>query len=98
MADYEKVVRGLEDLRENMAGRSMGYLYRVCCDALVLLKEQKEIIDRFLKAPDAMTHCKDCKHGRIYENCVKCENAGNPGMFATYHQIDWFCADGECKD
>ena len=42
-----------------------------------------------------LIRCKDCKHARIYENCVKCENAGNPGMFATYHQIDWFCADGE---
>ena len=42
-----------------------------------------------------IVRCKNCKHARIYENCVKCENAGNPGMFATYHQIDWFCADGE---
>ena len=42
-----------------------------------------------------LVRCKDCKHGIIYENCVKCENAENPGMFATYHQIDWFCADGE---
>ena len=44
-----------------------------------------------------VVRCKDCKHVRIYENCVKCENAGNPGMFATYHRIDWFCADGERK-
>ena len=45
-----------------------------------------------------LIRCEDCKHARIYENCVKCENAGNPGMFATYHQIDWFCADGERKE
>ena len=45
-----------------------------------------------------LVRCKDCKHAKIYENCVKCENAGNPGIFATYHRIDWFCADGEPKD
>ena len=45
-----------------------------------------------------LIRCKDCKHARIYENCVKCENAGNPGMFATYHRTDWFCADGERKN
>ena len=45
-----------------------------------------------------LIRCKDCKHARIYENCVKCENAGNPGMFATYHRFNWFCADGERKD
>ena len=56
-------------------------------DALELLKSHPQIV-----------RCKDCKHGRIYENCVKCENAGNPGMFATYHRIDWFCADGERKE
>lgn len=42
-----------------------------------------------------LVRCKDCKHGHKYEFCVKCENAGNPGMFATYHRFDWFCADGE---
>ena len=45
-----------------------------------------------------VVRCKDCKHGHKYEFCVKCENAGNPGMFATYHRFDWFCADGERKE
>lgn len=61
---------------------------KTCAEAvLTMLKEQEEVV-----------RCKDCKHVKIYENCVKCENAGNPGMFATYHKNDWFCADGEAKE
>lgn len=58
----------------------------------------QETIDSF-DAHDApeLVRCKDCKHGHKYEFCVKCENVGNPGMFATYHRFDWFCADGERK-
>ena len=95
MADIEKVIKGL-----NSCARTDGKYCGNCpytnegdCvaimsqDVLALLKEQ-----------EAVVRCKDCKHGRIYENCVKCENAGNPGMFATYHQFNWFCADGEAKE
>ena len=51
----------------------------------------------YTEREEEIVRCKYCMHARIYENCVKCENAGNPGMFATYHRIDWFCADGERK-
>ena len=59
-------------------------------------KEYEQTISP-LRDVECVVRCKDCKHGRIFENFVKCENAGNPGMFATYHRIDWYCADGERK-
>ena len=62
------------------------------------LEDDWKRLKELLKEQEAVVRCKDCKHVKIYENCVKCENAGNPGMFATYHQNDWFCADGEAKE
>ena len=97
MVDIEKVIEGLSRCTEKAVPNCFHCPYECHCqegdmwvikdDALELLKKQQQIV-----------RCEDCKHGRIYENCVKCENAGNPGMFATYHRFNWFCADGERKD
>ena len=66
---------------------------------IIVIGDEPDIMGNYAlkEKPKELVRCKDCKHGRIYENCVKCENAGNPGMFATYHRFDWFCADGERK-
>ena len=54
-------------------------------DALVLLKEQPEIVQ-----------CKDCKNAVVYDDneviCAHIDSNGN-----DKHSIDWFCADGERK-
>lgn len=66
-------------------------------DGWVFIPKMKDAITIELKQMELVT-CRHCKHGHKYEFCVKCENAGNPGMFATYHRFDWFCADGEEED
>ena len=106
MADIEKVVKGLEtcipfkyetseekECRHDLCPygsenyhTANGCIWDLMTDVLFLLKEQPQII-----------RCKDCKHGHKYEFGMKCENEGNPGMYATYHRFDWFCADGEKK-
>ena len=73
MADIEKAIKGLEDLRENMARKNMWYLYKVCCDAIELLKEQQkeidEIADEYIDIGKEMAkqpqivRCKDCRYG-----------------------------------
>ena len=44
-----------------------------------------------------LVRCKDCKHGYLCENDVRCENKNNPAMIGQHNSFDWFCADGERK-
>ena len=71
-------------------------------DVLALLKEQEAEISRVSneylalvgkasKKPE-IVRCKDCKHGRLYEqDLVDCE------LQELAKEADWFCADGERK-
>ena len=47
--------------------------------------------------PTDLVRCKDCRHGYICENNVRCENRNNPAMIGQHNGFDWFCADGERK-
>ena len=97
--DAEQVWKRKCDLNQQYGGSMSKYIkvddLQEYCDHQVAHEITPNVFQRMNQIE--IVRCKDCKHGKIYENCVKCENAGNPGMFATYHQIDWFCADGECK-
>ena len=103
MADVEKVIKGLEELRENMQSRNQGDFVKICDDAIELLKVQeriikalesdcKETLDVLSEQPE-IVRCKDCKHfGRYYGDskkgvCEKLNIIGRPE--------EWFCADGE---
>ena len=45
-----------------------------------------------------IVRCKDCRHGYICENNVRCENRNNPAMIGQHNGFNWFCADGERKE
>ena len=70
-------------------GCETGCVVTIAKDALVLLKEQPEIV-----------RCKDCnKRGQsVYRadgaEYIVCWNQG----LGIQHPIDWFCADGERRD
>ena len=49
MPDREKVIKGLETIRFNLRQMNHGLLADFCDDALALLKEQQEQIDRLLE-------------------------------------------------
>ena len=76
-------------------------------DALALLKEQQENIQYWSDKYDEMGRlymkirdeqpqivmCKDCKHGKPYNDKVQCLHPRNNIWFCQ--DADWFCADGE---
>ena len=50
--------------------------------------------------PDAIVHCKDCKHRGNSKKCVLSaisEEKDFP-LFMLDNRGDWFCADGERRD
>ena len=89
MADREKVVKGLEAMREFFgfglpSQQPVFEAYQnILTDALELLKEQ-----------EAVVRCRDCKHARRMcqpWNDLVCEKNGQT------NRPDFYCADGERK-
>ena len=114
MADYEKVIKGLETCRTRVNCKECPYAYDKRAndsyceavlhnDVLELLKWYKEHEhDVCVNCPvgtdyTEIVRCKDCRHGYICENNVRCENRNNPAMIGQHNGFDWFCADGERK-
>ena len=94
MADREKVVDGLTDLKRFLPST----MWEPINDAIALLKEQETqrfFVDESGKITPlpVVVRCKDCKHGRQYDtNAIDCEYR----ELAT--EPDWFCADGERQE
>ena len=98
MADMEKVIKGLEVVRNAIVD---GYIHEpnravnAITDALSMLKEQKAetekligFINGFSKDAVPVVRCKDCKK-RYTVHCIQ-EEVGN-----INNQDGWYCADGE---
>jgi len=110
MADIEKVIKGLELVREDIAevftsGSQVAVDSLRINNAIELLKEQEKensrIANEYLnlvkvasKQPQ-IVRCKDCKHK---------EESVSPSWEAWCNRLhcgcdnDWFCADGEAKE
>ena len=85
MAEMEKVIKGLEAIREffgfGLPSQSPVFeaYQNILTNAITMLKEQ-----------EAVVRCKDCKHGEVLNNCIMCNSGA--------HNPDWFCADGEKRE
>ena len=111
MADREKVIKELEEVKEYIRTRSNGSgskicrLMDVCNAAIILLKEQaqqiNEISDEYIDLGREMAKlpkvvlCKDCKHGEKPPTFQYYPEITWCNKHSTSHNDDWFCADGE---
>ncbi len=95
MANIEEVIKGLEFCaRPGLKGclyetDECPYINNGCrlqmeADALVLLKDQQEIVK-----------CKDCKHRDPEDKKCDC---GHAIQWQLPRLDNWYCADGERKD
>ena len=104
MADREKVIKGLQNLRDAIAFdyiRETDHAVETLDNALALLKEQDNCENCAIAIEDRqpIVRCKDCKYAhKTYDgDCKYCDmftdDDGNP--IERYRSGDWFCADGE---
>ena len=66
-------------------------------DALELLKEQAERLDKYREAlldKQDVVRCKNCKYGQLMNGEIWCHKYTPRTMIPP----DWFCADGELKE
>lgn len=89
MPDRKKVIAGLTMLADRTNDNSCEGLK--CCkiaeDAIILLKEQPEIV-----------LCKDCEFGTEACGNIECHKPGMSEYESDYHPFGWFCADGKRKE
>jgi hypothetical protein len=83
----KKLIHAIE-LRIRIANRNnqsfVDLPYGMAADVVKLLKSQPEIV-----------RCKDCKRGVQSDLEVFCTLGTRPYGGSCYHDLDWFCADGE---
>lgn len=109
MADREKIIKELENLRDICNAKSnmaigngkiawAGYA-NTADDAIIMLKEhgkKKFFVDsdgKITPLPDVV-RCKDCKwYHQAFANEGRCVNHDN-----DFHNPDWYCADGKRAD
>lgn len=113
MADIGKTIDSLLDLKERLKLQKDIQGYGIYLDdindAVELLKEQKETIEKlngfingFSKNAVVPVHCKDCRYGHhmvetvngvMTTYCIFCTKPYIERGNAT-HEPDWYCADG----
>lgn len=102
MADREKVIKGLQNLRDAIAFdyiRETDHAVETLDNALALLKEQDNCENCAIAIEDRqpIVRCKDCKwwhESETYKGYGDCGQANG----ITLKSSGWFCADGKRKE